>query len=411
MAINSLSLKQIILREFLLIFPFALYLSSIWSLEYFNIFIILPAGYYVITRSNLKVLDLNGFLILLYSLLYFFLNKITLSFEETGYVGLIQQNLLPFLFYIMGKYLNRNYDDPIQKSYIVVIVAFIFSINPFLSNLVSIIEFGYMSSRDVSLLVSGLVDRQLSATNMASFFLMNMSFFPFVLINTNNKNERNIKNMLIGLFVIGLIAVSNVSTRTGILISVISWLCALFFNKASSAFKILGRSFLYLLIIALFIFLSGSLEKILSTDLYSRFTEDDDNSLLNSRSNIWEEAFKIIFQTSDDNFIDKQMDIAEYAHNLWLDVALKAGNYPLIILLIITIKYLITLGKILTMKLYTPFFRILMVCITVAFYSTFMVEPIMDGYFTLFCLYCFFFGFIDINYTIDNSKIPTTKLS
>lgn len=409
--INKINLREFIVKEILLIFPFALYLSSIWSLEYFNLFLVLPAGYYVITRSSLKVLDLNGFLILLYATLYYFLNIAALSFEETGYVGFIQQCFLPFLFYILGKYLNRNYNDPIQKSYIVIIITFIFSINPFLSNLVSIIEFGYMSSRDVSLLVSGLVDRQLAATLMGSFFLMNMSFFPFIFINTNDRNERNVKHMLIGLFVIGLIAVTNVSTRTGLLISVISWLCAIFFNKAKTAFKILGNTFLLILIIALFIVLSGALDKILATDLYSRFINDEEDSLLTSRSNIWEEAFKIIFQTSDDNFIDKQLDIAEYAHNLWLDVALKAGNYPLVILLIITIKYLITLGKILTMKLYTPFFRILMVCITVAFYSTFMVEPIMDGYFTLFCLFCFFFGFIDINYTIDNSKISSTKLS
>ena len=305
----------------------------------------------------------------------------------------------------MGRYLNRNYQDPIQKSYIIIIIAFIFSINPFLSNAVSILEFGYMNSRDVSLLVSGLVDRQLSATVMGSFFLMNMSFFPFVFIYTNDKTERRIKYILIALFVIGLIAVTNVSTRTGLLISVISWLCAIFFNKTSTVFKILGNTILLLLTIALFIFLSGSLNKILETDLYSRFINDEEDSLLNSRSNIWEEAFKIIFQTSDDNYIDKQLDIADYAHNLWLDVALKAGNYPLLILLIITIKYLITLGKILVMKLYTPFFRILLVGITVAFYSTFMVEPIMDGYFTLFCLYCFFFGFINF----ENTNVKTVQ--
>ncbi|MCX6185827.1 MAG: hypothetical protein NTU43_02370, partial [Bacteroidetes bacterium] len=185
----------------------------------------------------------------------------------------------------------------------------------------------------------------------------------------------------------------------------ISWLTAIFFNKSVNAIKILGRTLLFLTILGLIIYISGFIDKILSSELFERFTVDDENSLLNSRSNIWEESFKIIFQTSDDNYIDKQLGIAEYAHNLWLDVALKAGYYPLLILLIITIKYLITLGKILVMKLYTPFFRILLVGITVAFYSTFMVEPIMDGYFTMFCLYCFFFGFINF----ENTNVKTVQ--
>jgi hypothetical protein len=57
----KLNLRELILKEFLMIFPFALYLSSIWSLEYFNIFLILPSGYYAITRSRFKILDINSF--------------------------------------------------------------------------------------------------------------------------------------------------------------------------------------------------------------------------------------------------------------------------------------------------------------------------------------------------------------
>jgi hypothetical protein len=247
------SLKQIILRELLLIFPFALYLSSIWTLEYFNTFLILPAGYYVLTRSRFKILDINSFLILLFSILYYFLNINSLSFDEVGYIGTIQQNLLPFLFYMVGKYLNKNYEQSIQKSYLIIIVTLVFSINPFISNIVSIIEFGFMSSRDISLLVSGLVDRQLSATNMASFFLMNMSFFPFLFVNTNDENEKKVRYILIGLFLMGLIAVTNVSTRTGFLISVISWLAALFFNKSANSIKILGRTFFVLFILGFMI--------------------------------------------------------------------------------------------------------------------------------------------------------------
>jgi hypothetical protein len=261
-----------------------------------------------------------------------------------------------------------------------------------------------MTTRDINLLVSGLVDRQLAGTVMGSFFLMNMSFFPFLFVKTINKMERNVKLMLIGLFVIGFISVANVTTRTGFLIAVLSWLCAIFFNKASSSVKILGSTLIYLLIIALFIFLTGALDKILGSDLIARFTADDDDSLLNSRSNIWEEAYKIIFQTSDNNYIDKQLGAADYAHNLWLDVALKSGLIPLTVLLIITIGYLYNLGVILISKIHTPFYRMLLVCISVAFYSTFMVEPIMDGYFILFCLFCFFVGFTSINSVKENEK-------
>lgn len=396
----KLNLREFILKEFLMIFPLALYLSGIWSLEYFNVFLILPASFYVIKKSRFKILDINSFLILLFSILYYLLNINALPFERVGYVGLFQQNLLPFLFYVMGKYLNKFYDQHIQKSYVILIIAFIFSINPFISNIVSIIEIGFMSSRDVNLLVSGLVYRQLTATNMSSFFLMNMSFFPFLFISTMDENEKKVKYILIGLFLMGFTAVTNVSTRTGLLISAISWLTAILFNKSANAIKILGRTLLFLTILGLIIYIFGFNDIIFSSELFDRFTADGDNSLLNSRSNIWEEALRIIFPTSDNN-INNQLSIAEYAHNLWLDVALKAGIYPLILLLIITINYLLELFRLLKQKLFTPFYRVLIVCITVAFYSTFMVEPIMDGYYTLFCLFCFFFGFI----TIDNKII------
>ncbi len=83
-----------------------------------------------------------------------------------------------------------------------------------------------------------------------------------------------------------------------------------------------------------------------------------------------------------------------FAHNLWLDVGIKAGLIPMIVLLILALSVLVDILKIVNNKKNSEFIRLLFAGCGIAFYVTFFLEPIIAGYLILFFLYCFIAGIV-----------------
>jgi O-antigen ligase len=115
-----------------------------------------------------------------------------------------------------------------------------------------------------------------------------------------------------------------------------------------------------------------------------------------SRISIWVNAVKIIFEHPFGIPPDFRVNLgAEYAHNLWLDVGIRAGILPLIPLLIFTISLLGSIVRLIFTSKYSTFLRVLITMVGVAFYITFSLEPVMEGIFIVFLVYCFFFGIVN----------------
>ncbi|MEG0012346.1 MAG: hypothetical protein RR706_09320, partial [Muribaculaceae bacterium] len=83
-----------------------------------------------------------------------------------------------------------------------------------------------------------------------------------------------------------------------------------------------------------------------------------------------------------------------YAHNLLLDVARIAGLIPFFILVIITIRFIVSVFKMLQKKSLPMYFKTFLLITSVTIFSQMMVEPIMEGVLPLFFFFCFYFGII-----------------
>jgi O-antigen ligase len=129
------------------------------------------------------------------------------------------------------------------------------------------------------------------------------------------------------------------------------------------------------------------------TAYYYRFFGEIEQSKQLPRTNNWQLAFNGFFKYPLGGA--KTRLTSPYAHNLWLDVGWRAGLIPLIPLLIFTCRYIISVWRINKKKYYPVFFRSVIICVCLGFLLSFSVEPVMEGLFNNFCLFCLFFGVSD----------------
>ncbi len=381
-------------KEVLLIGPFLLYFLSIGSISYYIIPVVLIL-FFIVTINNLKYLVDFDFLILtLFSILYNLFNKAT-SNQDLGFLRNIELNLFPSIFFILGKIFSKRVQD--ERDYIkfVMILTFIFFVLPFVSNLISIINNGYMATREVPLLLASNESDNLAATIMASYFSLNMAFFPLLFTKFQVKEKINYRIIFTLFFIIGLICVSNLISRTGFIISIISLIVVFTLIPLSNKLKFLLNFLITLTIITILLILFGLFDFIENSELYFRFfiEVNQEEGLASERSDIWVQAFDILTNGNNSHNDHESLEDFKFAHNLWLDIALKAGFLPFLLMVIFVFKFMF-----MSYKKYFKFVnltsKIILINIVIAFVVTFMVEPIMDGYFTYFCFFCLLFGFL-----------------
>jgi Na+/melibiose symporter-like transporter len=98
-----------------------------------------------------------------------------------------------------------------------------------------------------------------------------------------------------------------------------------------------------------------------------------------------------------------------YAHNLWLDVSKVAGILPFLSLCIFTISSIILVYNIIKKSQENHFFNIIILSYFIGFMAVFFVEPIMEGLFPLFLIFCIFIGILS-GYA-DNRNFQIKKVS
>jgi hypothetical protein len=83
-----------------------------------------------------------------------------------------------------------------------------------------------------------------------------------------------------------------------------------------------------------------------------------------------------------------------YAHNLWLDVSRVAGIIPFIFLCIFTISCINLIRKTLKISPTNHYFNITILVFFAGFMAVFFVEPVIEGMYMLFLIFCFFIGIL-----------------
>ncbi|MCL6266232.1 O-antigen ligase family protein [Flagellimonas myxillae] len=354
------------------------------------------AALMVIHREFLvRNLDTGLLLLFLFSITYaaFF------SFEPlAGKQFIVIYMLVPSTFYLMGKYFvektSKNYSTLI---WMLLLTSIVFSITGILSVVTVLNQLGFTEvDRNLPNYWTGQIT---PATKMGAYFALIMCI-PAVLVPKIKKVNLVVRVLLLLLFVISVVCVLRIGSRTQLGIFLITLLMSLFYIMPRQSLR--RNLFMFAMFFGLVFYIGSTVSFDLDQDWLSAFAgrmEDNGSGDLASgggRTERWVKSMEYLFV--------KPLGWSEHefghAHNLWFDVLRIGGFLSFFLLIGFTTNAFLAARKAIkkNKKAYALNNQIL--CYTICFALLFTVEPIMEGTFDFFAVFCFFIGAVK-KYTTD----------
>ena len=297
---------------------------------------------------------------------------------------------LPLILYLTGKYVSSNYSSKQVWVFFIFFISFSFSIVPLISILDQILKNGFMEgTRSMYLLWDP--SNELNATGLAGYFVLNMPFIGLINIKKNSVFEKRIYYACLLLFALSLICILRLGSRTQLVIAFFSLAISyiLNFKKQSKKNNIIV---ICVLVLACGVVLYN-LNKFSAAFTFYEDRVNDDTAGINTLGGRTDRWIASISSIITDPF-GWDLKRFGYSHNLWLDVARAAGIIPLIFLILYTFSSIKLFFKSLKMLKDDIFIRTFIIIIFCSFILQFTVEPIIDGMYLLFLLFCTFVGFL-----------------
>ncbi|TRZ45016.1 O-antigen ligase family protein [Robertkochia solimangrovi] len=298
--------------------------------------------------------------------------------------------LFPVSFYLYARYLaTKKYKEWLLYAFF--FTFFIFSLIPLVTVLENIRTGGYLQlERNLPLLGTGII---VSATKMGSFFTMHMCI-PAVILIYRFHIKKWMLFLLIGLYVLSLLCILRIGSRTQLLITAITIFIALgyIFPKIKSSQRIGIIGFLGVIIAVIITQINFSMDATWMTAFSDRMEgSTNDMYTAGSRTERWSRSFEYLFSHP----FGWSVDEFGFSHNLWLDVLREGGVICFFLLVIYSLASLKNIYNFLIKKNIDFRFRALLAIYLSGFYLVFMVEPIFEGMFTFFSLSCFVQGIVN----------------
>ena len=333
-------------------------------------------------------LDGKGFLLFLFSILYalFYYNNPVGGQQMTIFYA-----FAPFTFYIIGRYFSITYRSESILYFLFLFLAIAYSVLPAISILKHIIENGFGSNRNLTLIWDN--SQEFSATIIAAHFTLNMSSLGIIFAHQPSTFESKIKIIMLTAFFISLFCIFRVASITQLLVTTLTFILAVVylisylpgFRKINLLLMIAVAVFAFILIYSL----------ISDSALFNTFHErnSDRQYVLSGsgRTTLWLLSIGNVFSRPS-GWSDSEM--VGYAHNLWLDVSRVAGILPFLTIILFTT---ICISMVYHIVINTPenhFFNTTILTYFGGFMIVFFVEPIMEGFFTFFLIFCVFIGIL-----------------
>ena len=232
----------------------------------------------------------------------------------------------------------------------------------------------------------------MKATAMGAYLTYNMTI-PGLLLNYQQKLGKVFILSAITLFILTLLSVFRLGSRTQLLISVISILISLFFiipnQPIRKNFKLIGT--LIFLISGFLIFFPIDLDADYFSVLGSRLQESQNASSAGGRTDRWIKSLQHIISDP----LGWEIEAFGFSHNMWLDVARYTGVISFILLIVLTIRFYGKIYKAIRLKKDALLINSQILLYSIASFLIFFVEPIMEGLFFLFVSFCMFQGMIN----------------
>lgn len=320
---------------------------------------------------------------------------------DSGF-NLISYLISPVCFYLYGIYvLNKLRSECLIETFVLLSIAS-FSTLLYASVLSDIAHNGFINPlRSIKILYV----QKASDTHFAATFLglnAGLGLFGLGYSLKNKKSTISIKNVLfISVSVLSLISVIHLVNRTGVFVFVITTALMVLYNAKKQFAKIciiiLSVSVAILLLET---FLDGYLASII--DAYTKRNEESgaEVSSGSGRFDRWIDALKYIFLYP---LGWCQIAKTEYCHNLWLDIARACGFIPFLIFIVQTLSQGKKLRNQLKLKKHNDL-TLMIYGLSIVFFCSSMVEPVIEGFPLFFYLYLFLWGLSNKFSIVDNQK-------
>lgn len=333
-------------------------------------------------------LDLDFLIIALFSVIY---GLFYAANPKDGIQFFLIYTFTPPFFYLWGKYLAEKLDKSQEIFYALLTIGTLFSVSALISVLLNVLEGGFVqSSRSIPMFWD---DFPISATKMGSYLTFNMCI-PAILLSSFKRIKLPIKLLLAIIFVLSLICVIRLGSRTQLVIMLSTFLYSIIYVFPRQTFKQNVLVSLLLLVGVFFVFrrVSFDLSSDWLTSFAGRMEKGGTGELASGggRTERWVKSFEYLFTDP------LGWDLKEfgYAHNLWLDVLRAGGVIPFVILIIYSVRSFLQIKKISKVSI-EYFLNSIIFVYGLAFLLLFMVEPIIEGVFPFFALFCLYKGVIN----------------
>lgn len=296
--------------------------------------------------------------------------------------------LIPASLYLAGKMLYIESEKlNIQTLFL---LGFLFSVSSMASVFKEIIVHGFVTiKRDVPSIWTGDI---VPATNTAAYFVMNMCIPGILLVGYKQVKPHFLKIFSVLLFLLSLTCVLRLGSRTHLAITIFSVLIAVFYRLKKQN---IVQNFVLLAVIFVGVNLGFAYLSLDSdSDILSAYADRMDSkehgvSTAGGRLNKWEKSIIYMFKEP----LGWDLDEFGYSHNLWFDATRIGGVISFVLLLIFTFYTLRILLKVLRIRQKIFLLDGQLLIYFISFILVFLVEPILDGLFVLFSIFCAVVGF------------------
>jgi hypothetical protein len=369
--------------------------KNIWFLFLLLIFLINPYGkgilvsyiliYYLVSKKEYlkNNVDKNAVWLLIFSVTY----SLFYSFNPMGGIQYILiYATSPFVFYMSGKYFYTHYLSEEVYYFLLLFISIGFSVIPIVSIINHIINDGFIGPRNVSLIWN---DEVRGATGLASYLTMNIALLGTLFVQKTTKFESKIKLISSLVFIISLLCILRLQSRTQLFISLVMVLLSVFYLIFNQSLKRNIILVFTIIIVVVIIFQSHLLDIVFLLDFQNRFQDTNDLITAGSRMGYWIGGFE--------NIIAHPFGWNSYqgtgGHNLWIDVARMGGIFSFIPFCLFTISSFALVIQIIKISK-NHFFNVTILVYFLGLMIVFFAEPIIDGMYQLFIIYCFFIGIL-----------------
>lgn len=385
-------MKQII--QYIASYGFAIpilliiYLINPFNFGYIAGLAVIP--FLLINKQFLKSsLDFDVFLLTIFSFSYALFYSLDAT-ENQGNQYIFIYALTPPTFYLLGKYLSKELQSERLITLFLFILFTLFSISALISVFSAFLSEGFGTfERNIPMFWSG---RRVSATIMGAYLVFNMCI-PAILISSIGRHKLWIQILMLFVFAISLISVIRLGSRTQLAVFLITAIISLIYVMPKQSFR--NNFILVLLLGSVVYYVQTMVSFDLSEDWLTNFADRMDSkggdlSSGGGRTERWSKSIENIF-TKPTGWNVKDFG---YSHNLWLDVARVSGVLPFTLLLLITFRFISHIREFVRSNSNDLAIRTHILIYTLGFLLVFMVEPIFDGIFSLFTLFCLFVGLL-----------------